>query len=93
MISKMIKKVDARLASASLALAIFFAPALSFAAQTYNFASTTEEADAVQDALVTQGYIIILGALAALLPLALVVLGVGYVWRKFKKFSGMRRGI
>lgn len=89
----MIKKIGAFIASASLAFAIFLAPAYTFAAQVYNFASTTEEADAVQDALVTQGYTIILGALAALLPLALIVLGIGYVWRKFKKLSGMRRGI
>jgi len=90
---KNLKKIGAFVASASLALAIFIAPAHTFAAQVYNFASTTEESQAVQSALVAQGYVIILGALAALLPLALVVLGVGYVWRKFKKFSGMRRGI
>jgi len=65
----------------------------SHAQTVYDFASTTQEAAALQNGLKSQAFVIIFAALAALLPIALAVLGAGFVWRKFKKLTGMSKGI
>lgn len=77
----------------ALAVAYIVAPSLTLAAQVYDFASSTEEAQALQTELADQSLTIVFGAVAAFAVIALALMGAGYVWSKFKKFTGIRKKI
>jgi len=61
----------------------------TYAAQVYDFSSSTEEAQALQTELAAQSITIVLGAIGAFIGIALILMGAQYVWGRFKKFTGM----
>jgi len=67
--------------------------AQTYAAQTYDFSSSTSEAAALVTPLRNAGFTIVFGAIAALVVLAVAMMGAGWVWGRFKKFSGMGKKI
>jgi len=67
--------------------------AYTFAAQTYDFSSSTAESAALVTPLRNAGFTITFGAVAALITLAVALIGAGWVWGRFQKFSGMRKKI
>jgi len=76
------------------AFAISLVPhAYTFAAQTYDFSSSTAESAALVTPLRNAGFTIAFGAVAALIVLAVALIGAGWVWGRFKKFSGMGKKI
>lgn len=85
------------LATASMALALVavgawsFVPSITSAAQDYNFSSSTDEITALQVDLATIAMVIVFGAIAAFIVVALALMGGGYVWAKFKKFTGIKK--
>lgn len=92
----MISKLKKHLSNfKTLALAFVFTyialPALSFAQTSYDFASSTSEAEALRNGLIAQAWTIAFGAIAVFIGFALALMGANYVWGKFKKFTGMKK--
>jgi len=90
MVSTMYKKVAGFIAVAVAIVATSVAPS-AYAVTSYNFASSSEETNALVTALAAQGLLIFLGAIAILLGIALIMLGAGWVWGRFQKFTGMKK--
>jgi len=67
--------------------------AQTYAAQTYDFSSSTAETAALVGPLRNAGFTIVFGAIASLIVLAVALMGAGWVWGRFKKFSGMGKKI
>jgi len=86
MISKI--KAIATLTTA-FAIALVTSPVATYAAYNFDFSSSTEEAGALTTELASQGLIIFLAGIGAFLGLAMIMLGAGWVWGRFKKFTGM----
>ncbi len=63
------------------------------AAQTYDFSSSTEETGALVTALGGAGLNTVLSALPTLFGIALILMGIAWVWYRFKRFSGMGKKI
>jgi len=84
-------------ASASMAFALVavgllsLTPSITLAAQGYNFSSSTAEIGALQTDLAGVSMTIVFGAIAAFIVIALALMGAGYVWGKFKKFTGIKK--
>jgi len=66
---------------------------IAHGAQTYDFSSSTSEASAFVSSLTASAFTLILSALAVLLALALTLMGIAWVWGRFKKFSGIGKKI
>lgn len=74
-------------------LGVFGIAPLTHAQQTYDFSSSTAEVQALGGSLVSAGFTIAFYAIGAFIVLGLALMGAGYVWAKFKKFSGIGRKI
>jgi len=81
------------LSLAILAGVVSLIPSATHAAQSYNFSSSTAEAAALGTSLVSTAFVIAFAAIAAFLALAVALMGAGYVWGKFQKFTGMKKKI
>jgi len=90
MIKKILGKFSAIASIAFAFVAVSVAPSVH-AVQSYDFASSSAESNALVQALAAQALIIYLAAIAALIGLALIMLGAGFVWGRFKKFSGLKK--
>jgi len=83
-------KVKALVAVVS-AFAVALVPQAFTHAQTvYDFASSTEEAEALRDELLAQAMVIALGTLGAFIGFALIFMAAKFVWTKFQKWTKMR---
>lgn len=94
MFSKIIEKISAKVVAVAGVVGAFLLTVIPASAQTvYDFSSSTEEIGAMRSELVAQGWLIALGTIASIIVLALALMGAGYVWGKFKKFTGISKKI
>lgn len=90
----MIKSILNKLKGVALVALASVVPVASASAQTvYDFASSSEESNALAGALTSQAFLIVFGGIAVLLTAALAFMGAGWVWGRFKKFTGIKKKI
>jgi len=90
MINKAIIKL-ASIASLAFAFAVvaITSPTVTYAAYNWDFSSSSAESQALTTELGAQGLQIFLFGIGVLLGVALVMMGAGWVFGRFKKFTGM----
>lgn len=72
----------------SLAVANF-----ASAVTSYNFSSSTEEAGALTTALAGSVMTLFLTAFAVISGIALTLMGIAWIWSRFKKYTGIGKKI
>jgi len=86
---KTIKNLFAPLVTAGLALVAVAVAPVTYAATSYDFSSSTAESNALVSALGSQVLVLILTAFAVLSGIGLTIMGIAWIWKKFKKFTGL----